>query len=657
MATEQQIMEGIRRADAAGDSASVQALGRELQRVRQQSKPKETSFLQGVVEGIRPAASNAAWLMNKYNPANQLVDLVTGGKLSQAIEMGDKQTKAKLDRSKYRGSTAGQITGGIIGSIPTMGIPGGPLLQGGLSGLLLSEDRKPTTLAKNATIGAVTGKIGQQVGKRVVAPVAERVGRTKVAQAAGNAVRQGVTKVTGRTPQALPVPAFTATDRTLNRVGPDLSDVQVNLADAQRLNLPYSLADASPELRQLAGSVSRKSPEARALAENTFGPRALGQADRAISGIDDMLAPITNIEQRAGDIRTAAQTASKPFYDQARSMPAPVDEELTAMLRTTAGQSALKKAYTIASNEGRDPQALGMFTDDTGTVWMGDTPTFETLQLVKRGLDTELAPFRNPITGKLDLEGNPEAGSIAGLVQRFNQRLSDLNEPYRQGNQAYARQIGRRDALELGQDVAANNVPQRQFDAALSRMDDVTRPEMERGYATSMADTVNRQRYSSNPYNAVYGSPLQQGKVAAMFPQGADDFGRLYSLEGDMAKTATETLGGSPTAARLNADQLFDSQTANIADMGLNVLASPKLGLLRLGAQKMGDHLRTGGEKKAAAIAPDLFNMNPQAAAKLLEDLMTRNAQMQARVQAYRNAGSLVGVPAAAGSVGIFGGQ
>lgn len=814
-----------------------------MARVSGQAKP--TSFWQGVAEGIQKPATNAVRMLAKTNPLGMLADAATGVVRNTAGAM-DQGAEAAKARSPYQGSTAGRITGGIVGSLPTALLPGGAVAQGAYGGAAMTNDINDVRgTAIDAAIGATAGKLGQQVGKRVLAPVAERIGRTAPVRRLGEAAAKAV----GKAP--LPLPKVTKAERVVARATPDLAPVRQNVADAARLKLPYALADADPRLRTLGGSVARFSPDARAMAEKNFGERALGQADRAVNSIDELLAPITNIEQRAGQIKTAAQGASAPFYEQARSMPAPIDDELTAMLRTPAGKEALAKARQIAMNSGKNPDELGFVFDANGDVslrglldnevgrfakarignereelaqrvvrtWNGgevakqgpidlvgwlrtkgglknqggelshmglnnrarsmdlvgreaefgplvndadglnlddaamraweagyfpeltDRPTinefldavrntwegrqrrflpddlpevdryfgaqqqkyalrdarfssgvdpsvdrsvpagerpfppveaydvvtardpsFETLQLVKRGLDAKLSGYRNPITRKLDLEGNPEAQSISDLLSRFNQRLGVLNEPYKQGNAAYASEIARRDSLRLGHDMAANNVPQRQFDEALNRQSDKTLAELRRGYATAMADTVNRQRFSGNPYNAVYGSPLQQGKIGSLFNErGSRDFSRLYDLEKEMAKTATETLGGSQTQPRAIADSMFQNDMANsAADAGIQMMtgggvpgATKILGELARAAKDRSQLGLLGAKNKADALAPQLFDTsNPQGILDFLDGMARKAREEELRKQAYQRTFGLLGVPSAAVGVG-----
>lgn len=488
---------------------------------------------------------------------------------------------------------------------------------GAINGALESNDNR--TLG--GVLGGSAGLGGAVVGRGLVAPLAEKVGR----------------KWAG-------VEGVTAAEKAL----PDVPEtVLTNLQDAQRLGLPYSLADADPKLRMLAGSVARKSANARQLAETVFDPRALGQADRAVQAIDTHLAPVTNIAQRGDELIAAGNQASAPHYTLARQRAAPVDPEIAAMLETPAGKDALIKARELAANEGRDPNGLGFDLNEQGDVVLREMPSFETLQYVKRGLDGVVEGHRNAL-GTLDLQGDPMAKAVNGLRSRFNQRLGALNEHYAAGNAEYAGWAQKRDALDMGHGTLPNQgLPLRDFEAGVAGLTPETLPEAQRGFATAMADRANQARESANPYSAIYGSPLQQQKVGALFPEGAADFSRVHGLERDMSKTRTETIGGSPTAARTAADQMFDGPAGTMLDVGTGAITGggfPVATALKSGARLLGDNWRLGmGQKRADALAPILFNTDPRGAVDYLSELFARQAALQARKQAYGSRGAVLG--------------
>ena len=816
MATPQQLEEAIRRADAAGDADSVRALGAELMRQRR-STAKPTSFWQGAAEEVVKASHNVQDFADMINPFSHLARAVglDSDKNKQAIRAKEAQVFA---RSPNQGSTLGRIAGGVAATAPTLAIPGGVMAQGAVGGAMLTDKRGSGVLGDMA-LGAIGAKAGDLVGKYVISPVAKRI---------SGAIPQNVSKYLGPLLSAPRVSKGEATviknaaprsmkEKAFRRPSAAEAEVRANLQDAQRLGLPYGLGDASPQLRTVSGSVARKSIDARKIAEETLGPRALGQADRATAAIQNNLAPITNIEQRSAALKKKAWEEAQPFYKAAYAHPAPNNPELAQMLNSPAGKEALKDAYTIAQNRGMNPNELGFIMDDTGAVglqsdagryvpaklgnardalqggspedlvtWlrrnggladhggelrhMGignkprsgmvggletkigplvnergmnfddaalgaweagyfpeltdrpsintfldavrgtheginrrflpedlarlenfdaasaeraalqkikhdtgnsavfDTsvpagpdapfapmsargekevqlPTMETMDLVKQALDGKLQSFRNPISGKLDLEGNKVAGSVNDLLQRLKANLDEGNIDYRQARGMYADAIKPRGALDLGyRELPKSSIPQRQFDAALAGMNKEMLPEAQRGYATALADQVERVRLSGNPYDAIYGSTLQRGKVKGLFPEGAPRLERTYNLEKDMAKTANETLGGSPTQARNMADQQFDAgMIAPLADVALG--GGGLISMARNGARSVADAYRVGlGRARADEMAPMLFNTDPQAAQAILDEILRKQAEQEAQRRAW---GALVGRGAA----------
>lgn len=741
------------------------------------------------------------------------------------IAQGAKEASQALNPGAYfGGELASGLTAGVGGGLAASGTRAASIIQslpgalgigatyGGVTGALEQNDNR----LMGGAVGAGAGAAGGILGRYALGPLAERFARVR-----GNAPRME------RQEAALPnIP----------------ESVQQNLADAQRLGLPYTLADADPALRVLAGSVTRKSPNARALAEAVFEPRARGQADRLVDTIDARLAPVTDINARSADIMKGGNIEAGPYYSRAKAQPALDDPVVGSILNTKTGKDALKRAYNLASNERRDPNELGFILDPGGEVRINDAgrysratlgnerdalsrgtvrgynggdvpvagpvdlvgwmrmqgglreqagelghmgldnrarsgmdfvgqearfgplvneggmnlddaaqraweagyfpelterpsvaefldalrfthdgtgrrflpdaapemeafeaaranrlmgqearsdgaafsvdnsvpagpdvpfappgaygqevplPTYETLHYVRQGFDDILDGYRDKVTGQVNLDN--EGRAIANLRRDLSGRLQE-NPDFRQGDAIYAKAAQRRDALRDGFGVLPRtNVPVRDFeqrlagardyDADFTQEADRLVPELQRGYATSMADTADKARLSSNPWEAVYGSPAQQSKVGALFPDGAGDFGRAYQLERDMSRTAYETVGGSPTAARMAADEQMGDLLGSGLEIGADVLTgggASGLGMIvNTGRRMMGDAMRLGVGKRAAAnaerLAPTLFNSNPEAALEYLIDLGARRAAMQQRKQDYSGKGALLG--------------
>lgn len=644
---------------------------------------KPTSFWQGVLEEAGKGAANIGNFIEKMPMVGDASRLI-GGALGMVTGDPSLSSNARrmmgreLAKSPYRGSTAGKIVGGLLATAPTAMAPGGVLAQGALAGGLLTDDPNGIGLARDAAIGAIANKAGEQVGRRVLAPIAERVGRTNAARTIGETVA-------GMLPRGMPLPPraprISRGERIVSKATPDIAAIRAKVQEAADLKLPFALADADPRLQALGGSVARFSPDAKAIAEQNFNPRALGQADRAVNAIDEYLAPITDIKARSTNIIEGGKPTYGPLYDAAYAAPPITSPRLEQILNTPAGREAVARANTIAANEFRDPKAMGFVLDDAGNTLLeptipmslttvgreGGAPiqqpgfTTQSLDYVKRGIDDILEPQRNEITGKLNLD---EGGSAINGVQRaLLDEMDNLNPDYKAARAAYAQYAKQAEALNTGHQVLPRGtLPQRDFEAILARQTPETLPEARRGYATALADQVDRARLSANPYEAIYGSSQQQGKLATIFPEGAPKFDRLYNIEKVMAATRNEALGGSQTQPRNIADQMFQNNALNgAADAGIQVLtgggvpgATKVLGMAARAIKDRSNLGLLGARQKADELAPALFDTNnQQTILSYLDELIRKQAEQRARDKAYRSAGGLLGVPVAAGALGL----
>ena len=524
---------------------------------------------------------------------------------------------------------SGQIAGGIAPFYGAARLGAGAMPSRPLTGAALGETAAgsfyggvstPDDPVAGALVGGGAALVGNQVGQRLIGPAAKSL------------------LSRGTEPASQPV-------RMLARSAGDLDADPVlrALSDADRLRVPMSLADADPKLRTLAGSSVRLAPAAREFAEATLLPRGRAQANRAVGAIERDFGPAANMVDARAGFKRQAQADSRPFYEQAFSRAAPVDPDIEAMLATPAGRTALTQAANIARNEGRDPMALGFDLDDAGEVIGVQAPSFETLHMVKRGLDSVVEGNRGA-TGVLNRD-DPAIAAIDNLRARFRNRLGELDENYSAGNAAYAAQMRNRDALNFGYDAVAPRINPDVVADALSRMP--VEP-MQTGYRSGMVDQVERMRYSGNPYDAVYGTPDQVAKVGQLFPEGAQNFARQAELEGMLARTQNETLGGSPTAARQAADAQFapglGAQLAGETALGIASGMPPIASITNVARATLRDRMRLGigGSKRAESIAQLLLEPNPAQALTTVERILL---EQELRNQA-RGAGGLVGASA-----------
>lgn len=587
-----------------------------------------------------------------------------GSTFGQAYDanMGLQQQTNSADRQvnpvpSFAGDVGGSITGMLGANALLKGLGAGGLVArtGGAAGDVAYGTARGGVEGglPGAAIGGTAALGGNIAGRYVLAPLMTKAAGTRAGQAAtqtvgraGNAVANAGRGLFGRSPvpyRAAPVPAaLSGGEKAAVARVPD--DVTQQLSQAQAMGLPMALADTSPQLQTLGGSVVRKSPEAYALARDTLGNRALGQADRAQEQIARNFGPIDNPNEISAQLLAKARADSQPLYEAFRSQPARTSPELEAFLATPAGREALTNARTIAANEGRDPNAMGFDLDQQGQVVLRQDPSPETLDFVKRGLDDVVGGYKNPVTGRLDL--NAQGGSVEGLRKNFVAEVDRLYpDTYPQARAAFAGPASEREALQVGRDMATANP--RDIAPRMQGMTPGQQEQFKLGQRVAMADTVDKVRYSSNPYQNIYGSPVAQQRAATVFgEEPAAAMKQAYDIEQTMGRTAYDTLGGSPTAMRAAADEAFDSPMGTAIDMGFAAATGgggvSELG--RKGANWLKDTYRLGASKKKAdQLAPLLFNTNPAETKALIEALTKKSAARDVYVKRARKTGGIFG--------------
>ncbi len=262
---------------------------------RQSAKPaapKPTSHLQGIIEGVMKPWNNAARALESGVEAIGLGGAMRSANallgMEPTVNAAERTQQNALARSPYRSSGAGKFVGNVLGTLPTMALPGGALVQGAAGGALLTDARDARGIATDAVIGGAAGKAGELVARHIVAPIA------------GKAVR-AVRNAAGRTP---PAPAVSDDIATLGR------DAVVRAERFRRAGV------SNPT----TGMVTR---EPRAWNFERETAKAAGSGDEMLTSIkgveDDLVAAARSLVNRQGGAigseatgqRTAAALSAK----------------------------------------------------------------------------------------------------------------------------------------------------------------------------------------------------------------------------------------------------------------------------------------------------------------------------------------------------------
>ena len=526
--------------------------------------------------------------------------LFTGRPMSEEIAGLNRDKEAAF--AAHPGLALAGQTAGMLGSAALIGGPIAGIAERALPGFLTKRIVGDTALGMadgalgnndNRTAGAVIGGIGGAAGNLIgqgAAKVAGAVARTAPGVAFTNAMADrfgdstlgrlaGLQRVTSAPSLS---PAEQAVANAATKAGPD--SIITQLAEADTLGVPMSLADTHPEMRELAGAAVRHSPTASSFAEDNLIPRSRGQYDRFVSTVDQNLGPTANIPQRSADLTAQARAAAGPLYDKAYAAPVITTPELEATLNTPFGRQALARARTIAANERRDPMEMGFAVDPDGNVVLNPRPNQAIADhlFARQDLDAAQDAYR--------AASSAPGADVAGARSRVldaRQRLRDAelklslvpdpSQPvsapgYTTQTLDYVKR-GMDDVLEdqrnpltgklvLDEAGCAQDAVRKQFLAEVDKINPAyadaraayagpaaersnmaagqqaytanpqqlavdlagSSPErlgqMQLGYQGALVDHAGRVRDSANPWEVTLGSPMARDRLGVMFPEG-----------------------------------------------------------------------------------------------------------------------------------------
>jgi hypothetical protein len=255
-------------------------------------------------------------------------------------------------------SAAGEI-GGVVAAAPIGGAVADLARVGKLSEI-------GANFAKAATGGAIYGSGAAGPGDRLegaavgagLAPVVAVAARVP---AAGYRAVRSVLEGSPGAARRIIAKAIKDDANTGESVGQDLAAAQAN-------DVPMALGDTGENVRGLLAAASRKSGLGRTIARAVLGTRQAELADRVVGHIERDLGPIANPHEVADQMMAKASKDAAPLYDSFYSQPSVSDPALDGLLSRPSMQKALKNAYRIAQEEGRDPEALGFRLGEDGNI-------------------------------------------------------------------------------------------------------------------------------------------------------------------------------------------------------------------------------------------------------------------------------------------------
>jgi hypothetical protein len=336
--------------------------------------------------------------------------------------------------------------------------------------------------------------------------------------------------------------------------GPGPSDILTKLT--QTIDKPTAAVDyAGSNVQGLAGQVARMPGPGRQLVEDFMGSRDAGAGTRLAEATNRMAADGPSTFLAGQQLHEQAQTAAAPLYRASEMAPALNPDHLAegGELRTLMGrpsmQQASRRALSIASEEGRDPTALGLTFDIAGSPKFEKVPSWRTLDYVKRGLDDVLETFRDKTIGVLRLD---ERGRAIDQTRRDYLALLDRENPtYAEARAAYSGPQQSRSALQRGSQIFNRNPDE--IAAEIASLSPGDQQFYRLGAANALKTNLAKVSSGGDEARRIIGNDYMQQQLRAVFPQaqGLIDEAQIEKL---MFGTKQKLLGGSQTAGRVAQD-------------------------------------------------------------------------------------------------------
>lgn len=468
--------------------------------------------------------------------------------------------------------------------------------------------------ATGAPIGAVLSGAAPIIGsgvKRIAAGVDE----------VGSRIRTGL----GHEPGAAPGSAARAradetgldyVRRLAERGDPKLEKLANNPVEARGKPITAAEAIGRPAEVQLkvAGRRQGQTPDAL---EAQLRARHSETSDRVVQDF----AEVTGLKPEAieGDFAKEGErlrALAQPLYEEAYATGPVNNEALQGLLSRPSMKEALRRAEAIAAEEGRTPADIGIVKTEQPLVVDGQTlmqngqpimvpgddvqittPTMQTWDYIKRGLDDVLEDYRDGVTGKLKL--TTQSRGVAKTLEQLRGELTNSETPwgpaYRAALDAGGEPIRLEEVFGAAKRLASGTMTVGDFDKTLKGYSPAQLSAVRAGVVNQVrnAAAAGRQRLGE------MATPAFKEKLTRLFGEDAAqelsqriDDERFLQAHGQRmtpgigSDTSETLLGGAEQQENLDAIRRV-TRAAGSGDWKgalLHVVTSPVVGMMR-GAQ------------------------------------------------------------------------
>lgn len=484
-------------------------------------------------ETIGPVADEIAG----YLPAT--VDWIYGqiaGRPQEFSKLRDERLAiAREEQAKYREehpvASVGANVLGALGVTPA-GAAGRALTYGGR---LLAGAKAGAAGGAVGGAAEASGGVGQRAtGAAVGAAVGGALG-TMIPVGLDVAARlvRGVRNTLGITGRGATQRARQLLIEAMEKDGISFSD----LANKEASGKPLTLADLGPNTRDLIGAAHRAGGEAKATVEEFFESRTKGQLGRMTSDLAQELGEDPAAFRATAEQLVAEKAKASPLYRRLYGKTTPMNDEMRELLNTPAGKRAYMNALNWWANKRR-----AMPKD-------GSIP-FEVLDQTKKEIDALIRYGKTPqggaeIGGRSALE-DFRSDFVATLDKRFKGYAAARFQSADPSKSLDAMDAGRKFLRAEGEDITAE----------LADMTPIERDLFRLGAARELRAKMGA-KIDSGDISSMFQNENMRERLQAIFPD-EKTFRRFMDstvTERTMQETRNAILKGSPTAARLAADE------------------------------------------------------------------------------------------------------
>lgn len=549
--------------------------------------------------------------------------VVTGGQLARAglTAMPANPATASLGRNIGGMAADGAIFGAVSGA-------------GEGSGL---EDRAEKALTGGAVGAAAGGAVG------AAAPVVSALGRNAL----------GFISAT-RNPEGF---ANQQVARALMESGKSAKDVASEVADAAAISQPFTVADAlgNPGQRMLS-VVARNPGEGRTEVVRALNSRQADQAGRVGGFIDDALGGGPTARQTSRALMERASKEAEPLYAKALSAKPVWDERVQQFLDDPITKEGLRRGVRIqrlealAKGEKFDPTDLALKGfDDAGEPILDKVPNMRTLNVIKKGLDDILDRYRDPVTGRLNLD--EEGRAIEAVRKAYLETLDNINPDYAAARKAWAGPASVKEAVGRGAYAASRGRAADNLDM-FNALGEPQKQGFRAGYADKLSGDMERAAPGQNVVRRLQSDKFEKELPALSRFQGPlrpgekDLLGKALAREQTMFETRNQALGGSRTA-----DNLADNDAVGVnPEVISNILGGNYLTAARNIAARSKDTLSGNTPAVRKKIAEALLRTDGEGLEEALQ-MTFKNEEERRRMIAQLLRGVMGGASAGTGNV------